>query len=215
MLTSEHKQKRVELSQQCLCRYEKNGDEFLKKVVTCDETWVHGVEAHRLIQVPPVHKEGDAHRFLDMQGPIMISFLEKGSTVNSANYCKLLRQVKKDIKNKHRDHQSEGFILHHENARPHTAAQTLQIINKLGWKLLPHLPHSPGLANFHQFGPLKAFMRSTKFESDNEGKSVVSDWLRHQFKDFYTEGIQKLVHRWKKWVTVLGEKKKKVSFYLY
>ncbi|BFZ10330.1 hypothetical protein BsWGS_13369 [Bradybaena similaris] len=40
MLTAEHKQRRVELSQQCLCRYEKDGDEFLKKVVTCDETWV-------------------------------------------------------------------------------------------------------------------------------------------------------------------------------
>ena len=39
MLTVEHKQ-RVELSQQCLCHYEKDGDEFLKKVVTCDDTWV-------------------------------------------------------------------------------------------------------------------------------------------------------------------------------
>ncbi|BFZ25935.1 hypothetical protein BsWGS_28974 [Bradybaena similaris] len=36
MLTAEHKQRRVELSQQCLCHYEKDGDEFLKKVVTCD-----------------------------------------------------------------------------------------------------------------------------------------------------------------------------------
>ena len=34
MLTPEHKQRRVELFQQCLCHYEKGGDEFLKKVVT-------------------------------------------------------------------------------------------------------------------------------------------------------------------------------------
>ena len=40
MLNPEHKQRRVELSQQCLCHYEKDCDEFLKKVVTCDETWV-------------------------------------------------------------------------------------------------------------------------------------------------------------------------------
>ena len=40
MLTAEHKQRRVELSQQCLCRYEKDGDKFLKVVVTCDETWI-------------------------------------------------------------------------------------------------------------------------------------------------------------------------------
>ena len=40
MLTAEHKHTRVKLSQQCLCRYEKDGDEFLKKMITCDKTWV-------------------------------------------------------------------------------------------------------------------------------------------------------------------------------
>uniref|UniRef100_A0A4W6CBK6 Histone-lysine N-methyltransferase SETMAR n=1 Tax=Lates calcarifer TaxID=8187 RepID=A0A4W6CBK6_LATCA len=105
--------------------------------------------------------------------------------------------VKKDIKNKRRGHQSKGVILHHDNARPHT----------LGWELLPHPPYSPDLApsDFHLFGPLKAFTRGTKFESDDEVKSVVSDWLRHQSKDFYAEGIRKLVHRWEKCVTVLGD----------
>ena len=59
--------------------------------------------------------------FWDMQGPIIISFLQKGSVVNSVNYCDLLKHVKKDIKNKRRGHQSEGVILRHDNARPHTA----------------------------------------------------------------------------------------------
>ena len=52
-------------------------------------------------------------------------------------------------------------------------------------------------------------MRGTKFESDDEVKSVVSDWQRHQSKDFYTEEIQKLVHRWEKCVTVPGDYVKK------
>ena len=37
--------------------------------------------------------------FWDMQGSITILFLEKQITVNNANDCKLLRQVKKDVKN--------------------------------------------------------------------------------------------------------------------
>ena len=113
--------------------------------------------------------------------------------MKSANYCKLLKQVKKDIKNKHRGHQSIEVILHHDNARPHTAAQTVRTINNLGWKLLPHPPYSPGLASsdFHLFGPVKEFTRDTKFESDDKVKSVESDWLRYQSKHFYAEEIRK------------------------
>lgn len=37
----------------------------------------------------------------------------------------------------------------------------------------------------------------TKFESD-EVKNVVSDWPRHQSKEFYTERIRKLVHLWER-----------------
>uniref|UniRef100_A0A3Q2Y0F2 Tc1-like transposase DDE domain-containing protein n=1 Tax=Hippocampus comes TaxID=109280 RepID=A0A3Q2Y0F2_HIPCM len=132
-----------------------------------------------------------------------------------SNLNATLTFVKKDRKNKRRGHQSERVILRHDNARPHTAAQTVQTINKLGWELLPHPLYSPDLApsNFHLFGPIKSFTRGTKFESDNEVKSIVSDWLRHQSKDFYAERIWKLVHRWEKCVTVLGdyveERKKK------
>ena len=88
-------------------------------------------------------------------------------------------------------HQSKGDIMHYDNARPHTAVQTVQTINNLGWELLPHPSYSPDLApsDFHLFGPLKEFTRGTKFESDDEVKSVVSEWLRHQSKDFYAEGI--------------------------
>ena len=161
MLTQEDKQKRVGLSQQCLSRYEKDVDEFLKKVVTCDETWVQYYEPESKRQSmkwkhvgSPVKKfksQRSTRRvmltvFWDMQSLITILFLEKESTVNSSNNCKLLRQVKKDIKNKRRGHQSKEFMLHHDKARPHTAARTVQTINRLGWELLPHPPYKPDLA---------------------------------------------------------------------
>ena len=118
-------------------------------------------------------------------------------------------KCKKDIKEQTQGHQSKGVILHHDNARPHTAAQTVHTINNLGWEweLLPYLIYSPGLApsDVHQCGPLKEFTRGTKFESDDEVKSVVSDWLKHQSKDFYAEGIRKLVHKWEKCVKLMRD----------
>ena len=109
--------------------------------------------------------------------------------------------------NKRRGHQSKGVILHHDNARRHTAVQTVQTINNFGWELLSHPPCSPDLAPsyFHLFGPLKEFTRGTKIESEDEVKSVVSDWLRHQFKDSYAQGIRKLVHIWKKMREINGK----------
>ena len=71
-----------------------------------------------------------------------------------------------NIENKRRGHQSKG-VLHHDNARPHTAAQTVQTINKLDWKLLPHPLYCP---DFHLFGSLNEFTRGTSLKMTMKSK---------------------------------------------
>jgi histone-lysine N-methyltransferase SETMAR len=44
MLTVEMKASRVEICQQLLSHYEKEGEEFLHNIMTADETWVHHYE---------------------------------------------------------------------------------------------------------------------------------------------------------------------------
>ena len=62
---------------------------------------------------------------------------------------------------------------------------------------------------------LKEITGGTKFEREDEVKSVVSDWLRHQSKDFYAGEVRKLVHKWKKCLKLMGDYvEKKLSFYL-
>ena len=46
-------------------------------------------------------------------------------------------------------------------------------------------------------------------ESDDEFKSIVSDWLRHRSIDSYAEGIRKFLHRWEKCVKLKGNYEKK------
>ena len=151
--------------------------------------------------------KSDRRVTLDEIGPITISFLERGNTVNSENYCELLTQVKKDIKNKRRGLQSRGVILLQDNARPHTAARTLAKIEDLGWKLLTHPPYSPDLApsDFHLFGPLKESMKGIHFQTDEEVKAAVSNWLRTQSTEFYAKGIDNLISRWNKCVAKEGD----------
>ena len=41
MLSDEMKAERVRISRELLERFEKEGEDFLKKIITGDETWVH------------------------------------------------------------------------------------------------------------------------------------------------------------------------------
>ena len=64
--------------------------------------------------------------FWDMHGPILVNFQAHGQTVNSANYCALLQnELKPAICKKRRGMLSKKVLLHHDNARPHTAAATV------------------------------------------------------------------------------------------
>ena len=45
----------------------------------------------------------------------------------------------------------------------------------------------------------------SSIEDEARPGATVSDRLKHQSKYFYAEGIRKLVHRWEKCVTVLGD----------
>jgi len=76
---------------------------------------------------------------------------------------------------------SKKVLLHHDNARPHTAAVKVQTVQQLGFKLPPY---SPDLApsNYHIFSPLKEALHSHRFTSNEEVKEAVHTWLREQPK---------------------------------
>jgi len=128
--------------------------------------------------------------------------------VNSANYCAMLRnELKPAICKKRRGMLSKKVLLHHDNARPHTAAATVETVQQLGFELLQHPPYSPDLApsDYHIFGPLKEALRGRRFASDEEVKEAVHTWLREQPKSFFSAGIQKLVERYNKCIVLQGD----------
>jgi histone-lysine N-methyltransferase SETMAR len=77
--------------------------------------------------------------------------------VNSVSYYEVLLKLQDAIRRKRPSQVTRGVLLHHDNARPHTARATQERIQDLQCKLLEHPPYSLDLApsDFYLFGLLK------------------------------------------------------------
>lgn len=223
-LTEMHKHNRVQICQRLLDRYNNEGEAFLERIVTGDETWVHHFEPESKRQSmewkhprSPVRKKFKSQPsagklmltiFWDSKGPLLEHYLEKGSTVTSARYSEMLtKDLKPSIRTKRRGLLSKKVLLLHDNARPHTAAHTVETIGKLGFELLGHPPYSPDLApsDYHLFGPLKEHLRGQHFHNDMEVKEAVHKWLNNQPETFFSTGIRQLVSRWETCIEKQGD----------
>jgi hypothetical protein len=96
---------------------------------------------------------------------------------------------------------SQGVVMLHDNACPHTAAATQDLIATFGWGQFDHPPYSLGFApiDFHVFLHLKTFLGGRRFHDDNEVKEAAYTWFASQAASFYGAGIQKCVPGYNKW----------------
>jgi histone-lysine N-methyltransferase SETMAR len=81
-----------------------------------------------------------------MEGEIFVHFTPEGETVNSQNYCDVLRtKLKAAVRSRDRGKVQKDAFLLHDNARPHMANQTVKRVNKMGCEQMEHPPRSPDL----------------------------------------------------------------------
>jgi len=62
--------------------------------------------------------------FWDRQGVLLVELLPQGATINSAVYCETLKKLRNAIQNKRSGMLSATILLLHDNAQPHSTAQT-------------------------------------------------------------------------------------------
>lgn len=215
-LTVDHKSQRKNICSDLLQKFEAEGEAFLSRIVTGDETWVHHFEPETKRQSmewrhshSPQKKKFKSTAsagkvmvtvFWDCEGVILIDVMPRGSTINSEAYVSTLTKLKKRFQRLRRHNNPGDVLIQHDNARPHTSLRTSEHIAKQGWTVLPHPPYSPDLApsDFHLFGALKDGIRGRHFENNEEVIRAVKKWLRDQNKDWYRQGIHALVSRWRK-----------------
>jgi hypothetical protein len=81
---------------------------------------------------------------------------------------------------KHPGQLVRGLLLHHDNARPHTALAIQGRIKELQWELLEHPPYPSDVArsDLLLFDPLKYHIGGKRFSDDEEVETEVRKWLR-------------------------------------
>ncbi|GFX59316.1 histone-lysine N-methyltransferase SETMAR [Trichonephila clavipes] len=161
LLTEEHKLEIMACALDFLDRYLKEGDQFLQMIVTGDEMWVsHIIQSLNVSQ---------------WNGVTQIQQSESRPSGQS-------QHARRAIQNKRHGLLTSGVLLLHDNARPHSAINTQNLIRSFGWELIDHPPYSPDLApsDFHLFRHLKEFLGGKRFYTADEVKEEVQDWLSSQ-----------------------------------
>ena len=134
-LSDEQMATRASVYSALLKRFRSKEDDFLSRLVTADETWVHYYEPESKAQscqsvglgslrpkkfkTQPSAGKMMATVFRDAQGVIMLDFLAKKSTITIAYYANLLDQLRTVIREKCRGKLSKGILLQQDNARVH------------------------------------------------------------------------------------------------
>ena len=190
--------------------YRKRRFDWLKDIITGDETWVLYINHSRKKQWvdegedPIKEPKPDLHPkkvmmsiWWDSQGVIYYELLPENTTVKSKLYCKQINSLASAIKEKRPC--KDKIIFLHDNARAHTAKRCCKKIKKLGWEIMPHPPYSPDISpsDYYLFKILKQHLDGEIFDSREDLKKGLDDFFSSKPAEFYSNGIQKLPNRWR------------------
>ena len=133
LLQPDQRARRLECCQQLLQQFEEEGAEFLDRMVTQDETWMHYSEPESKLQsMQWRHQDSPRPRkallkpsldkvlysfFWDSQGVILQWAVEQGATVTGAYHAQLLREaLHPALKRERRGRITAGVLLQQDNA---------------------------------------------------------------------------------------------------
>lgn len=223
LLTLDQKRNRMKLSKQHLDRFTKEKNDFVRRLITMDETWVYhydpelrqqraewteaGCSAPKQVKGSKSSKKVMASVFWDAKGILLIDYLQTGRTITGEYYCSLLDQLDEKIREKRPGLKKKKIIFHQDNAPAHKSVRTMAKFQELHYELLEHPPYSPDLApsDFYLFPNLKRFLRGKRFSSNEEVIAAVDGYFEDLPENHFKNGICGLENRWKMCFEIKGE----------
>lgn len=223
VLTVEQKENRVIASERGLAIFKRNPTDFVSRLVTMDETWIHHYTPESAKQasywVGP--REGRAKRpmtqqtagkvmasvFWDADGILLVDYLEHGKTITADYYIALLDQLDAILREKRKRTQRKKILFLHDNAPSHKAHKSMAKLEQLGYELVDHPPYSPDLApsDYYLFPNLKRMLQGTRFYSNSEVETQTTAYFEELPKSYYETGIKMLESRWTKCIELKGD----------
>ena len=219
-LSDEQMATRASVCSAFLKRFRSKENDFLSRLVTVDETWVHYYEPENKAQSRQWVGPGSprpkkfktqtsagkvmATVFWDAQG-VMLDFVAKKSTITGAYYANLLDQRRTAIRKKRRGKLSKGILLQQDNARVHTCKIAMDAVERNGYELIPQpaiLRTAP--SDYFLFQNLKKDIRGRHFRSNEEVVAAVEEWVGDKDPGSFNSGLMALEHRWSKCIILEG-----------
>lgn len=221
MLSSFDKMRRLEISKTHLEKMKHDPEEYLNRIVTQDEIWVHHFDPETKQQSLERRSKGSqtprkkmrrsgkvmALIFWDSTGILMIDYLERGKTINGEYYAEQLARLRERIKEKRRGKLSRGVLLLQGNATAYKTPVAEKSVKDCGFEIMDHPPYSPDLApsDYYLFPSLKQELSGQVFGSNDDIIDAVEDLFEEKDEEFFKKGISSLEKRWAKCVAVNGE----------
>lgn len=223
ILTEEQRQCRMTTCAAHLRKFRREGRNFLRRIVACDETWAYSWQPELKSQssewcdpgsprpTKAIRKQGSLKvmhiTFFDLEGIIFDEAVPVGQTVNGDYYLSVLRnKVRRAIRDKRPLLQEKGVILLQDNAAPHRKKGVLEAMEQWGWKTLAHPPYSPDLSpcDYFLFPKVKEIIRGRRFNDEESINAAFAAALRDVTASGIQPGIERLPHRWQKCVDLDG-----------
>ena len=212
LLNDSQKRGRVESSRAFIKRFHEEGNAFLDKIVTMDESAVayHTPETKQQSKqwvkkgTPgPLKCKSQSSRikqmvlcFFDNEGLIYTNVVPKGTMVNAAYIIDVLGRFLKKMREKRPTKLDQGFIFHWDNAPVHTASSVQEFLAKKNVELLQHPAYSPDLApaDYFLFPKMKSklagkFLDSRSFKKEWDG--VASTLTRDDFLTAFKKWVDR------------------------
>lgn len=223
LLNSDQKEIRVKLCTHHLAHLQKNKSDFVRRLITMDETWIYhydpllkqqsaewippGCSAPKQPKWSKSSKKVMASVFWDSKGILLIDYLQTGKTITGEYYSCLLDQLNSNICERRPSLAKKKIIFLQDNAPAHKSVIAMAKLKDLHFELLEHPPYSPDLApsDFHLFPNLKRFLRGKRFSSNEEAIATVNNYFDGLPENHFRDGINKLADRWNKCIELLGE----------